>query len=111
MDLRRVLYGLHAILRLHFAQEEEAYAWLASADDDASASVGRLGLRHDDRLVRLRIHHLRGELRPVAARMRGEEDAERRPAPRTLLDPRPAVVQLGEARHERQPHADARQVR
>ena len=30
MDLRRVLYGLHAILRLHFAQEEEAYAWLAS---------------------------------------------------------------------------------
>ena len=29
-DLRRVLYGLHAILRLHFAQEEEAYAWLAA---------------------------------------------------------------------------------
>ncbi len=29
-DLRRVLYGLHAVLRLHFAQEEEAYAWLAS---------------------------------------------------------------------------------
>ena len=39
MDLRRVLYGLYAILRLHFAQEEEAYAWLASADDDPSASV------------------------------------------------------------------------
>jgi heavy metal translocating P-type ATPase len=39
MDLRRVLYGLHAILRLHFAQEEEAYAWLASSDDDPSASV------------------------------------------------------------------------
>ena len=39
MDLRRVLYGLHAILRLHFAQEEEAYAWLASADDDPSASA------------------------------------------------------------------------
>ncbi len=35
MDLRRVLYGLHAILRLHFAQEEEAYAWLASEDDEA----------------------------------------------------------------------------
>ena len=32
-DLRRVLYGLHAILRLHFAQEEEAYAWLASEAD------------------------------------------------------------------------------
>jgi soluble P-type ATPase len=24
-DLRRILYGVHAILRLHFAQEEEAY--------------------------------------------------------------------------------------
>jgi heavy metal translocating P-type ATPase len=35
VDLRRVLYGLHAILRLHFAQEEEAYAWL-SADEPAS---------------------------------------------------------------------------
>ena len=33
LDLRRVLYGLHAILRLHFAQEEEAYAWLASAEE------------------------------------------------------------------------------
>jgi heavy metal translocating P-type ATPase len=30
MDLRRVMYGLHAVLRLHFAQEEEAYAWLSS---------------------------------------------------------------------------------
>ena len=30
MDLRRVLYGLYAVLRLHFAQEDEAYAWLAS---------------------------------------------------------------------------------
>ena len=33
--LRRVLYGLHAILRLHFAQEREAYAWL-SADEPVS---------------------------------------------------------------------------
>jgi hypothetical protein len=32
-DPRRVLYGLPAILRLHFAQEEEAYAWLASEAD------------------------------------------------------------------------------
>jgi hypothetical protein len=32
MDLRRVLYGLHAILRLHFAQEEEAYAWLSAEE-------------------------------------------------------------------------------
>ncbi|MBA3691097.1 MAG: heavy metal translocating P-type ATPase, partial [Actinobacteria bacterium] len=37
MDLRRVLYGLHAILRLHFAQEEEAYSWLASGDEQAVA--------------------------------------------------------------------------
>ena len=38
VDLRRVLYGLHAILRLHFAQEEEAYSWLASdrPEDDAA---------------------------------------------------------------------------
>jgi hypothetical protein len=27
-DLRRTLYGLHAILRLHFEQEEELYASL-----------------------------------------------------------------------------------
>ncbi|MFM7719338.1 MAG: heavy metal translocating P-type ATPase [Actinomycetota bacterium] len=32
VDLRRVLYGLHAVLRLHFAQEDETYAWLASGD-------------------------------------------------------------------------------
>ena len=32
VDLRRVLYGLHAILRLHFAQEEEAYAWLSAGE-------------------------------------------------------------------------------
>jgi heavy metal translocating P-type ATPase len=37
MDLRRVLYGLHAILRLHFAQEEEAYAWLSA---EGSVAVG-----------------------------------------------------------------------
>jgi len=41
-DLRRVLYGLHAILRLHFAQEEEAYAWLAAeggAEAEARATA------------------------------------------------------------------------
>jgi len=32
VDLRRVLYGLHAILRLHFAQEDEAYAWLSAEE-------------------------------------------------------------------------------
>jgi hypothetical protein len=41
MDLRRLLYGLYAILRLHFAQEEEAYAWLASDEDvPVTSSVG-----------------------------------------------------------------------
>jgi heavy metal translocating P-type ATPase len=40
MDLRRLLYGLHAVLRLHFAQEEEVYAWLAS-EDEASVAVAR----------------------------------------------------------------------
>jgi heavy metal translocating P-type ATPase len=35
VDLRRVLYGLHAILRLHFAQEEEAYAWLSAGEPAA----------------------------------------------------------------------------
>jgi soluble P-type ATPase len=40
VDLRRVLYGLHAILRLHFAQEEEAYSWLASdREQDELAAV------------------------------------------------------------------------
>ena len=29
MEMRRILYGLHAILRLHFAQEEEGYLSLA----------------------------------------------------------------------------------
>jgi heavy metal translocating P-type ATPase len=41
VDLRRVLYGLHAILRLHFAQEEEAYSWLASEVlESEEAAVG-----------------------------------------------------------------------
>jgi heavy metal translocating P-type ATPase len=38
-DLRRVLYGLHAILRLHFAQEEEAYSWLADERPMETAGV------------------------------------------------------------------------
>ena len=32
VELRRLLYGLHAILQLHFAQEDEGY--LSLADDD-----------------------------------------------------------------------------
>jgi heavy metal translocating P-type ATPase len=35
-DLRRVLYGLYAILRLHFAQEEESYLSLFEPDSLAS---------------------------------------------------------------------------
>ena len=52
-DATPVLYGLHAILRLHFAQEEEAYAWLASADDDPSAPapVSGVGLSSAHRVV------------------------------------------------------------
>ncbi len=41
VDLRRVLYGLHAILRLHFAQEEEAYSWLAAdAEEKERVAAG-----------------------------------------------------------------------
>ena len=36
-ELRRVLYGLHAILRLHFAQEDESY--LSLADEQREWSV------------------------------------------------------------------------
>ncbi len=39
VDLRRVLYGLHAILRLHFAQEEEAYSWLAAEGSHEEVQV------------------------------------------------------------------------
>lgn len=39
VDLRRVLYGLHAILRLHFAQEEEAYSWISAEGAAAPAPV------------------------------------------------------------------------
>jgi hypothetical protein len=35
-----VLYGLHAILRLHFAQEEEAYSWLADEHEPDEVAVG-----------------------------------------------------------------------
>jgi hypothetical protein len=31
VDLRRTMYGLHAILLLHNAQEDELYDWLWSA--------------------------------------------------------------------------------
>jgi heavy metal translocating P-type ATPase len=38
-DLRRILYGLHAILRLHFAQEDEQY--LPLLEDGAARGVTR----------------------------------------------------------------------
>ena len=50
LELRRVLYGLHAILRLHFAQEEEGYFSLldesiepvgGSSTDGAAVTAGR----------------------------------------------------------------------
>ncbi len=34
LELRRVLYGLHAILELHFAQEDEGYLSLIDDPDD-----------------------------------------------------------------------------
>jgi len=34
IELRRLLYGLHAILKLHFAQEDEGYLSLADDDED-----------------------------------------------------------------------------
>lgn len=42
LDLRRTLYGLDAILRLHNAQEDEIYDWLGSAAP-AGLPPGRAG--------------------------------------------------------------------
>ena len=35
-EFRRLLYGLHAVLRLHFAQEEEGYFTLADLPERAA---------------------------------------------------------------------------
>ena len=37
IELRRLLYGLHAILQLHFAQEDEGY--LSLADDTQTTGI------------------------------------------------------------------------
>ena len=37
-EVRRILYGLHAILTLHFSQEDESY--LSLADDHTHAGIG-----------------------------------------------------------------------
>jgi heavy metal translocating P-type ATPase len=39
-DLRRVLYGLHAVLRLHFAQEDESYLSLFEPAERPARSAG-----------------------------------------------------------------------
>lgn len=38
-ELRRILYGLYAILRLHTAQEDEAYLFLGDEEEEHSHSV------------------------------------------------------------------------
>jgi hypothetical protein len=40
VDLRRVLYGLDAILRLHMAQEEELYVSLGDEAGEAGVVAG-----------------------------------------------------------------------
>ena len=42
-DLRRVLYGLHAILRLHFAQEDESYLSLFEPRDPSASGRDAAG--------------------------------------------------------------------
>jgi len=42
-ELRRLLYGLHAILRLHFAQEDEGYLSLADARADRNGRPAEVG--------------------------------------------------------------------
>jgi heavy metal translocating P-type ATPase len=44
-ELRRLLYGLHAILRLHFAQEEDLYLGLDDGGVDPPAAIPRSDLR------------------------------------------------------------------
>ena len=90
MDLRRVLYGLYAVLRLHFAQEEEAYAWLASEAGPARPVPDRRPGRG-------------------AARAGRQRHPERGPAALPLLAPTPRPsCSAANRRHERQADAEAR---
>ncbi|HLK43045.1 MAG TPA: hypothetical protein VKV34_06865, partial [Thermoleophilia bacterium] len=41
VELRRILYGLHAVLRLHTDQEEESYLSLADSESERTARAGR----------------------------------------------------------------------
>jgi soluble P-type ATPase len=51
-ELRRLLYGLHAILQLHFAQEDEGYLSLVDEElpsrDVAASGAGRVPVSGDD---------------------------------------------------------------
>jgi hypothetical protein len=40
IELRRILYGVHAILRLHFAQEEEPYLSLLDHGGQEPTTTG-----------------------------------------------------------------------
>ena len=44
IELRRLLYGLYAVLQLHFAQEDEGYLSLA---DETQAVISSSPERHD----------------------------------------------------------------
>ncbi len=46
-DLRRLLYGSHAVLRLHFAQEEEQYLPLLAAGAEPAAHSARKKLQRN----------------------------------------------------------------
>ncbi|WP_334143531.1 heavy metal translocating P-type ATPase [Rhabdothermincola sp.] len=43
LEMRRILYGLHAILRLHFAQEEQSYLSLAGPEPEAGGNGSAAG--------------------------------------------------------------------
>ncbi|HZU79476.1 MAG TPA: hypothetical protein VE991_06135, partial [Acidimicrobiales bacterium] len=45
-ELRRLLYGLHAVLRLHTAQEDESYLSLAEHGGDGPSPAGQMVLGH-----------------------------------------------------------------
>ena len=60
LELRRLLYGLHAILRLHFAQEEEGYFSLLDDPEEArdarSAPAPRGGREVSKDSLAMQIH-------------------------------------------------------
>ena len=116
MDLRRVLYGLHAILRLHFAQEEEAYAWLVvrrgagrgpvATGSVAAGSVRRSSVRSacrpaDPTGTRGTTLRLPRAPRPTRARRAARRSAPRARGPRRPRSIGPARSPGGRARRSR----------